>query len=208
MVAHYPISLNLAGKNVIVIGGGKIAERKIRSLLEKGAHIVVISPDLTAGLKKMAEDKIVFWKNKQFSPSDVESAFLIIAATNDKQINLAVKRSAGEHQLVSLVDDPGNSDFQFPSVLRRGKLSIAISTEGASPILAKEIRKQLEQQFDDQYVDYLEFLSESRKTILETVQDPTKKKELLKAIVSPSYLGSTNRQKEFQFLLIQVQGED
>lgn len=206
MAKHYPISLNLSGKNVIVIGGGKIAERKLKSLLETGAHIVVISPELTVELKKMAEAELFLWKNKLFSHDDLESANLIIAATSDKQINLAVKKSALNHQLISLVDDPVNSDFQIPSVLRRGKLSIAVSTAGASPILAKEIREQLEHEFDERYIDYLDFLAVARKTILETVQTPEKKKKLLMAIVSSKYLNSNDRQKEFQTLIKQVLG--
>ncbi len=204
MVKHFPISLNLSGKYVIVIGGGKIAERKIKSLLETGAHIVVISPELTVELKKLAEAELFSWENKLFSPDDIKSANLIIAATNDKQINQAVKRSALKHQLISLVDDPVNSDFQIPSVLRRGKLSIAVSTAGASPILAKEIRQQLEHEFDERYIDYLDFLEVARKTILETVQNPEKKKQLLIAIVSSKYLNSNDRQQEFETLLKQV----
>lgn len=189
---------------MIIIGGGKIAERKIKSLLGTGAEIGVVSPEITAELKTMADEHLIFWMEKRFSPDDTKGAFLVIAATDDKQTNFSVKDLTEEHQLISFVDAPNESDFQIPSVLRRGKLSIAISTSGASPHLAKRIREKLAGDFDIKYENYLEFLSESRKVILEKVKDPAQKQKLLTAIVSQSFLESKNRQLEFQTLLKQV----
>jgi precorrin-2 dehydrogenase / sirohydrochlorin ferrochelatase len=200
----YPINLNLTGKQVTIIGGGKIAERKILSLLGTGAEICVVSPELTPELKRMSDEQMIRWKNKFFSKEDISGAFLVIAATSDKKTNLFVKESSFGLQLVSLVDDPEASDIHIPSVLRRGKLSIAISTSGASPILAKNIKQKLESDFNEKYTDYMEFLLECRKIILEKVKNPEKKQKLLSAIVCQDFLESNNRQIEFESLLKQV----
>lgn len=204
METNYPINLNLTNKEVVIIGGGKIAERKTKNLIPTGAHITVVSPELTAKLAEMADQKLLTWKNKTFSPEDIKTALMVIAATNHPPTNLLVKKSAGQNQLVSLVDNPNQSDFQTPTVMRRGKLAIAISTSGASPLLAKKIHNQLEATFDETYEDYLEFLFNCRKTILEKVEDNATKHQLLSEIVNSLYFESSNRQQEFQLLLEKV----
>lgn len=201
MDSNYPINLNLTGKSVVIIGGGKIAERKIKALLDTGAHIKVVSPEMTIKLKNLAEANLITWAKKHFSSEDIEGAKLVIAATDSKQINLKVKNSASHETLVSLVDNPEHSDFQLPSVLRRGKLSLAISTSGASPMLAKKIKGQLEDLFDEKYEDYLEFLAQCRQIIIEKVQDPVKKKQLLTEIIAIRFLENADRDREFEALL-------
>lgn len=204
MEINYPINLNLTNKKIVIIGGGKIAERKTKNLIPTGAHITIVSPELTSKLAQMAEENLLTWKNKTFAPDDIKTAIIVIAATNHPQTNLLVKKSAGKNQLVSLVDNPEQSDFQTPTVMRRGKLAIAVSTSGASPLLAKKIHNQLEATFDETYEEYLEFLFNCRKTILEKVEDNATKQQLLKEIVNSSYFESKNRQQEFQLLLEKV----
>ena len=201
MDSYYPISLNLTGKSVMIIGGGNIAERKITGLLDTGAHIEIVSPTVTQELHRLVAEKRITWKKKQFFPEVIQSAFLVIAATNKYEINQQVKKSANSNQLVCLVDDPAHSDFILSSILKRGRLMISISTGGASPILAKKIRSQLEITFDERYEDYLEFLATTRRVILETIQDPIKKRELLIAIVDPCFLEYDNREEKFQQLI-------
>ena len=201
MDAYYPISLNLSGRRVTIIGGGNIAERKIVGLLDTGAYLEIVSPNLTQHLQRLVAEKRIIWKEKQFSPEDIQNTFLVIAATNKYEINQQVKKSAKSKQLVCLVDDPAHSDFILSSILKRGRLMISISTGGASPILAKRIRSQLEQTFDERYEDYLEFLATKRSMIIKTIQDPTKKRELLTALVDPCYLECDNREEKFQQLI-------
>jgi precorrin-2 dehydrogenase / sirohydrochlorin ferrochelatase len=196
----YPIHLNLKGKKVIVIGGGLVAERKVNGLMGTGALIEIISPHLTENLKKMAAEKQLTWTAKLFTSEDISHAFLVIAATNDRDTNHQVKRSAAIHQLVNIADDPANSDFIIPAVVKRGKLGISVSTSGASPILSAKIRKQLEDLYDESYEDYLEFLYSCRKFILANVQEPVKKKQLLSAIVNTEYLESHTRKEDFLLL--------
>lgn len=197
----YPVYVNLADKTVVIVGGGKIAERKLCSLIGSGARLVLVSPELTSVLEKLAKDNVFTWKRKRFVPKDIEHASFVFAATNDHSINQFVKASAGAHQLVSLIDDPDHSDFQTPATVKRGKLSLAISTSGASPLLAKKIKQQLEQLFDDRYDDYIEFLYEARITILAKVKDPLKKKQLLSIISSDDFLESNSRWEDFKKLL-------
>jgi precorrin-2 dehydrogenase/sirohydrochlorin ferrochelatase len=198
--SFYPIMLQLAGKKVAVIGGGKVAERKVTGLLGTGALITVISPDATEELKKLADEGKIVWQPTPFSPADVKDALLIFAATNDNQLNQLVKASAEQHQLVTVADAPEESDFHLPSKLKRGRLTIAVSTGGASPMLARKIRANLEQQFDQSYEDYLEFLFAKRQWILKEVADPDLKRKLLIAIVSEEFLTSGSREEDFQRL--------
>jgi precorrin-2 dehydrogenase / sirohydrochlorin ferrochelatase len=183
MNSGYPVILQLAGKIVVVVGGGKVAERKVIGLLGTGAEVIVISPETTSGIQQLDCESKIVWKQKSFSASDLEDAFMIFAATNNQQINQLVRNSAAAHQLVTIADDPEGSNFHVPAHFQRGLLSIAVSTGGASPSLAKQIRDQLEQQFDDSYEGYLDFLFSKRQWILQKVQNPS--------------LKSVNREQDF-----------
>ncbi|MGJ7912393.1 precorrin-2 dehydrogenase/sirohydrochlorin ferrochelatase family protein [Neobacillus sp. LXY-1] len=200
-MSYYPIMLQLEGKKVIVVGGGKVAERKVNGLIGSGACIEVISPETTPGLKRLADDGKILWHQRSFLKTDCEGAFLIFAATDHPQINQDVKGSVGPNQLVMLADDHEHSDFHVPSRMQRGRLTIAVSTEGASPILASQIRNQLKEQFDENYEEYLEFLFVKRQWILKEVKDAAMKRKLLQEITSPEFLISDDREEDFKKLL-------
>jgi len=195
-MVYYPVNLNLNGKKAVVIGGGKVAERKIKGLIDSSANITVVSPELTQRLNDYVQTGEITWKQKVFSASDIQEAFLIIAATNHPEINLIVRKTAAPHQLISLVDDPEESNFILPSVVNRGRLSIAISTSGASPILAKKIKQEISDQYGSEYRDYVDFLFACRKWILKEIQDSKVKQALLFAITEPAFLNSKNRQRD------------
>ena len=194
---YYPINLNLNGKKVVVIGGGKIAQRKIAGLIETRADITVVSPELTPQLNEYAQAGVITWRKKDFSVLDIQEAFLIIAATNQPEINLAVQKAAQPYQLISLVDHPEESNFILPSVVKRGRLSIAVSTSGASPTLAKQIKQEIADRYGPEYKEYVDFLFMSRKYILQEIRDPKLKQSLLSAITEPSFLYSKNREADF-----------
>lgn len=202
MNGFYPINIRFTGKKIVIIGGGKMAERKIRSLQYSGANLEVVSPTLTETLHKLLLDSVFIWKRKSFSKEDIEGAFMVIAATNESTINQAVKAHVSANQLVCLLDNQNLSDVQFPAIVRRGKLLIATSTAGASPVLAKKITEKLAVEFDDRYVSYLDFLHEARCLILKQVKDPQLKKELLTEIVHDTFLHSNQRWEDFKKLLI------
>jgi precorrin-2 dehydrogenase / sirohydrochlorin ferrochelatase len=200
--SNYPIMLRLEGKRVVVAGGGKVAERKVTGLLGTGASIIVISPNATENLRGLAENGMIQWIEKSFNKEDIEGAFLIYAATNDVELNQYVKASASDHQLVTIADDPEGSDFHVPSHIAQGRLSIAVSTGGASPTLARKIREQLESQFDERYEDYLEFLYSARKRVLKEVNDPSRKRKILAAITCEEFLNSNDREAAFLRLML------
>ena len=197
----YSMNLRLSGRIAVVIGGGKVAHRKVLGLLDAGAKVKVVSPELTSELKSLAAAGEISWQPEQYAKKDLEGALLVIAATNDSETNLEVKNDASPHQLVNLADNPEQSDFQVPSVMKRGKLLIAVSTSGASPVLAKKICGQLEKSFDEQYESYLEFLAVSRKEIKAAVRDEIVKRDLLREVAKESFLVSDQREERFSRLL-------
>lgn len=200
-MVYYPVNLYLVGKKVIVIGGGTIAERKTFGLVEAGANVTIISPEITDKLDQYVTLGKIIWLKKIFSASDLLDAFLIIAATNDPYINLEVRKAAEANQLICLVDNPEESNFILPSVVDRGKLKISISTSGASPTLAKKIKNELSQQYGIEYKEYVDFLFSSRQWILKEIQDSALKQSLLSAIVEPDFLHSSDREEDLIRLL-------
>ncbi|NKE06986.1 MULTISPECIES: NAD(P)-binding protein [Mesobacillus] len=204
----YSMNLRISGRNAVVIGGGKVAHRKVLGLLDAGAKVKVVSPELTRELMGLAAEGEISWQAVKYTKKDLEGALLVIAATNDTETNLAVKKDASPHQLVNLADNPEQSDFQVPSVMKRGKLIIAVSTSGASPVLAKKICGQLEQTFDEKYESYLEFLAASRKEIKAAVKDETAKRKLLREIAKESFLASDQREERFARMLKEAISEE
>jgi precorrin-2 dehydrogenase / sirohydrochlorin ferrochelatase len=197
----YPVMLNIANQHAVVIGGGKVAERKINGLLEAKAKITVVAPKVTTRIQQLAEAGELVWRQKNFSSDDLEKAWIVIAATNNRAVNDAVAKAAKPYQLINIADDPERSNFHVPAVIRRGRLTIAVSTGGASPTVAQQIRRQLAEWYDDDYGRYIDFLYECRQFILQNVDDEQKRKKLLKAIADESFRKRGNWEEEFQRLL-------
>lgn len=204
----YPINVRIRDRNVVVIGGGRVAHRKVLGLLDAGAKVKIVSPKLTNELLLLSQSGQISWQPEPYTKENLEGALLIVAATNDQETNQAVKRDAAPNQLVNLADDPEQSDFQVPSVLKRGKLTIAVSTSGASPVLAKKIRRQLEQMFAEEYESYLDFLAYSRKEIKAAVQDETVKRKLLRIIADERFVNDRFRKERFATLLEEAMREE
>jgi len=164
--SYYPVFLNIRGRKCVVIGGGQIAFRKVKALLDYGANVKVISPDLCPELNRLAEIKEISVEKRLFQPGDLEGALITVAATDDNSINLEVaKEAGGKGVLVNVVDDPGNSDFIVSSCLRRGDITIAISTTGRSPALARKIRTRLEEYLAEEYAVLALLIDEVRTEI-------------------------------------------
>jgi precorrin-2 dehydrogenase/sirohydrochlorin ferrochelatase len=162
-LASYPMFLNISGKRCVVIGGGQVARRKVRTLLEHGASVEVISPDLCPELNKLVETGEVKVRRRRYQAGDLPGAFLVITASDDSEINRqVVKEAKGKSVLVNATDDPENSDFIAPSSVRRGDMTIAISTTGRSPALARKIRTRLEKEFGDEYASLVNLIAEVR----------------------------------------------
>ncbi|MCX5996473.1 MAG: bifunctional precorrin-2 dehydrogenase/sirohydrochlorin ferrochelatase [Chloroflexi bacterium] len=154
MNAYYPIFLNLAGKKCVVIGGGQVALRKVTTLLEYGAEITVISPRLCKGLREADCEGKIQVRRRAYQIGDLEGACIAVIAAGNRSVNLHASLEARCNKIpVNVVDDPGLSDFIVPSIVRRGSISIAISTAGKSPALARKLRSKLEGELDDKYAE-------------------------------------------------------
>lgn len=185
--------LNLTGKRAVVIGGGVVAARKIETLLEANAEITVISPELHEKIIPAFNDKLLTWKKKQFEPADLTDAFLIIAATNQAAVNLQVYKNTSDQQLINIVDRPDLSNFIVPASFRRGKLTVAVSTSGAMPGLSRKIKQELDSQYDETYAEYLNFLEQSRQRVLQEIEDPSKRRKILKSLLRSEFLELTQK---------------
>lgn len=186
----YPVMLNIEKKQAVVVGGGKVAYRKIVGLLAEGAIVLVISPEVTTEIEALVRDRHVQWLARTFEDTDVFGAFLVIAATNCRLVNAQVASCCQSYQLVNIVDDPAASTFHVPAKVQRGELVITVSTGGASPLLAKKIRDDIEVQYPEDYADYLVFLAEARKQILARSLAPKQRKELLRQSQQDAYYHS------------------
>jgi siroheme synthase-like protein len=163
---YYPIFLNLKGKKCVVVGGGKVALRKIKTLLDCGADIRVISPRPHAEISRLFKNKAIRLVRGNYEPGDLRGAALSIAATHVKKINRKVAEEAKKNGiLVNVVDDAELSDFIIPSFFRRGDLSVAVSTSGMSPALAKKVRAKLEKNIGIEYAYLLSLIAEIRSEV-------------------------------------------
>ena len=161
--SYYPIFLNVSGKRCVVVGGGQVALRKVGALLAQGANVEVISPDICPELKKLAETGEIGVQRKLYQPGDLKGASIVIAATDEHGVNLeVVKEASSTGVLINVVDDPRNSDFIVPSFLRRGDITVAVSTAGRSPALARKIRARLEKDLEEEYAALAVLVDEVR----------------------------------------------
>jgi len=167
MSRFYPILVDLQGKRALVVGGGKVAQRKIETLLEHGASVQVVAKELTATLEELRNHEKIEFLGDEFSEAFLEGAFLVFAATDDASLNRRVSQAAQQRGLlVNAVDQPADCNFIVPSVLSRGDLLIAVSTSGKSPAFARKVRVELERQFGEEYGFFLNLMGNLRKEIL------------------------------------------
>ena len=180
----YPMLVDLTGKRCLVVGGGSVAERKVTLLLECGADVEVVSPATTSRLAALAATGAVCARRRRVRPSDLAGAFLVIVATDDREVNREVgERVHGAGGLVNVTDDPEACTFLVPSVLRRGDLTIAISTGGGSPALAKKLRQRLEQTVGPEYEAYLSALRLLRERARQAIADPEARQAIFRRAV-------------------------
>ncbi len=168
MATFYPVFLNLTGRRCVIIGGGKIAEGKIAKLLESAAKIIVISPDATEGIRDFAQSGKIELDLRKYQPGDLQGAFLAIAATNDRVVNQEIFEEAEKQGiLLNAVDDMPRCSFIAPSIVTNGPVTVAISTGGASPALARKLRENMEVSSVLDWADATSVLSKARQIIKE-----------------------------------------
>jgi precorrin-2 dehydrogenase/sirohydrochlorin ferrochelatase len=188
---YYPAFLNLKGKKVVVVGGGKVAERKVLTLLRAGAVVTVISPLLTKRLQKAKEAGHMSHLSRAYRKGDLKDSFMVIAATDTPEVNTSV--AADAPGLLNVVDVPSECNFIAPSVVERGPLVFAISTGGTSPAFAKAVRREIEKSYGKVFSDYLGFVKTLRFRAMQDITDKAAREKFLKNLASGDMLDTLRR---------------
>jgi len=165
-ITYYPIFLNLQDRRCVVIGGGKVALRKIKVLLDCGAKVTMISPEPHPEIVRLSKKKVIRLIQRDYRKEDLNGAAVAFACTDAKETNRRVAEDSKKRRVpVNVTDDPGLSEFIIPSFFRRGDLTIAVSTAGVSPALAKKIRKNLEKRLGKEYASLVSLIGEVRSAL-------------------------------------------
>ncbi|MCQ6560845.1 precorrin-2 dehydrogenase/sirohydrochlorin ferrochelatase family protein [Paenibacillus mendelii] len=182
MAGYYPLMLDLKGKLCVVIGGGSVAERKIRSLLDADADRVrAISPVVTEGIEGLAAGGSIVLERREYLEQDLNNASLVFAATDDPILNHSLAAAAtAVGALVNVADDSHQGDFVTPAVIRRGDLVIALTTGGASPALASLIGRELQVRYGPDYAGKVVRLRELREQVLKRLSNPEERRAVLR----------------------------
>ena len=186
---YYPIYLDITGRRCVVAGGGDVAERKVERLLACGAHVVVIGKTLTPALKALKQAGRIDHIEDDYGAACLREAFLVIGATDQDEVNARISADARERGiLVNIVDDPDRCDFILPSLFQRGDLSVAISTAGKSPALAKQLREDLEGRYGQEYLILLKILGILREKVKARGRSSDENKGLFELVVHSNIL--------------------
>jgi siroheme synthase-like protein len=206
---YYPIFLNIQGKRCVVIGGGKVALRKIKMLLDCGANVSVISPKPHPDIAKLSKERAIHLIQRDYESQDLKGAVIAIVCTDVKEVNRKVADEAKKAGiLVNVADDPEPSDFIIPAFFRRGNLTLAVSTSGKSPALARKIRTKLEKSFGEEYASLLSLIGEVRSTLKEKgyIVDAEAWQEALDLDLLIQLVRSGQRKKAKVILLSKLKG--
>ncbi|MGA2463587.1 MAG: bifunctional precorrin-2 dehydrogenase/sirohydrochlorin ferrochelatase [Thermodesulfobacteriota bacterium] len=206
---YYPIFLNIQGKRCVVIGGGKVALRKVKMLLDCRANVSVISPKPHPDIAKLSKERAIHLIQREYETQDLKGAVMAIVCTDVKEINRKVADEAKKTGiLVNVADDPGPSDFIIPAFFRRGNLTLAVSTSGKSPALARKIRTKLEKSFGEEYASLLSLIGEVRSTLKEKgyIVDAEAWQEALDLDLLIQLVRSGQRKKAKVILLSKLKG--
>lgn len=183
--ALFPVFLKLAGRACLVVGAGREGESKIASLLAAGAKLRVVAPEATETLEAWAREGQLELRGRSFETNDLDGMFLVVVATSDRELNQRVYQEAERRGvLCNVVDDPPHCDFYYPSVVRRGALQIAISTDGKSPALAQRLRRELEQHFGPEYEPWIDELGRERRSLFHRPMNPELRRRRLHELAS------------------------
>jgi precorrin-2 dehydrogenase/sirohydrochlorin ferrochelatase len=182
---YYPVNLDIAGRNCLVVGGGGVASRKAATLLNCGAAVTVISPRVCDRLDQLAAEGVIRLNKRPYDSADLEGMFLVIGATDDEEVNRRISQDAEAHRMLcNIADRPGICNFILPSIVRRGDLVLTISTSGSSPAFAKKMRQSLESQFGEEYADLMRLMAAVRKKLLSQAHAPEAHKPLFEALAN------------------------
>jgi len=207
---YYPVNLDVRNRKCLVVGGGSVGTRKVKTLLECGAAVTVVSKGMSEDLKKLSAKEILHLKERPYRSSDLESMFLVICATSDEKLNLIINSDAEKrNMLCNVADVPEACNFILPAIVKRGDLIIAISTSGNSPAFAKQLRKDLEKQFGQEYAVFLKLMGAIRKKLLAEDHEPETHKHLFEKLIKQGVLDMIreNKKPNIRDLLLKTLGK-
>ncbi|MFH0996676.1 MAG: bifunctional precorrin-2 dehydrogenase/sirohydrochlorin ferrochelatase [Pseudomonadota bacterium] len=208
---YYPVNLDIRRRSCLVVGGGAVGTRKVRTLLDCGAAVTVVSPEVTDPIAVLAGENRISLKQRPYQASDLDGVFLVIGATDNMALNRAIHDDAGKQGILcNIADQPDLCNFILPSVIDRGDLIIAISTSGKSPAFARRLRKQLEAQFGPEYAGFLKLMGAVRKILLEQTRNPEAHRRVFESLIDQGLLECVrNDDKDrIDILLISVLGPE
>ena len=187
----YPLNVDLSGRSLILVGGGRVAERKVRGILSAGTatSICVIAPKITTVLQEHAAAGRLCWKQAYYADGMLEGAFLVYAATDLREVNAAVAAEAKRRGIpVNVIDDPAASTFQVPASIHRGELILSVSTAGGSPALSRAIRMELEEMYPPAFGMWLERVSCLRVELQESISSSSARTRFWRTALCPDIL--------------------
>jgi len=207
---YYPINLDIQKRNCLVVGGGGVGTRKVRTLLACGARVTVVSLEASRRLRGLAASGEIKLEERSYQSDDLNGMFLVIGATNDEELNRQVSSDAERlNTLCNIADRPEVCNFILPSIVHRDDLVITISTSGKSPALAKKLRKALENQFGEEYGQLLQLMGAIRKKLLQQAHEPEAHKPLFEQLLNSDLIGMIQENKidDINALLFDILGE-
>ena len=182
----YPINLKIDDMKIVIIGGGKVAYRKCMNFLAFNKKVLVVSKEFVKEFEEIKEQVEIV--KGAYNEKYIKDAFVVVAATNNKEVNHQIGTYCRQHnKLVNVVDDKDLSNFTVPSFVKRGDLLLSVSTGGKSPSLSRKIRKDLEEVYDDGYEEYVKLLGEAREMIIENTSDIKERRKRLKELLDLSF---------------------
>lgn len=189
VLKYYPVFLDIFGKSCAVVGGGEVAFRKAQRLLQCGARVKVIARILSPDLEDLKARGEITHIDEQYAPEHLASVFMVIGATDSREVNEQIFRDArAGNILVNIVDEPERCDFILPSIVERGDLAVAVSTGGKSPALARHLRQELEGIFGTEYETYLKIMGEIREIVLARGRPSAENRKIFESFVQSDML--------------------
>ena len=208
---YYPVNLDIQNRKCLVVGGGSVSTRKVMTLLECGAIITVVSPDVSEELLELAKKKMIELKKRHYEASDINGIFLVIGATDNEELNWQINKDAElQYKLCNIADRPEACNFILPSIVNRGNLVIAVSTSGKSPAFAKKMRQDLEKQFGEEYDEFLQLMGAIRKKALSEKHEPEAHKHLFEQLINRGLVDMVRNHDEEKInsLLLEIFGKE
>ncbi len=194
---YYPVNLDIQNRKCLVVGGGSVGTRKVMTLLDCGAIVTVVSPDVTEQLSELANNGKIELIKRDYRSSDLDGMFLVIGATDNEELNSRIHSDSEKlNKLCNIADRPNVCNFILPSVVSRGDLVIAISTSGKSPAFAKKLRKDLEKEFGMEYAEFLKLMGAIRKKLLAEAHAPEAHKPLFEQLINSGLIDMIREQRK------------